>query len=122
MAMGSEGEEVADGGGKEGVEFVFREDFEEGGFLGIVVCLEGGDEFHVWRFMGMLSWFHGIDGMCVEGELCIRGDVMFHALTGLGIANVLACEKRVPPCRRPSRPPPTPSTPSHHGHRFKTLL
>ena len=39
-------EEVSQGGGEEGGELLFREEFEEGGFVVIESRLEGGEVFH----------------------------------------------------------------------------
>jgi len=49
MAVGGDGEEVAQGGRDEGCELSFGEEFEEGGFVLVEGRVEGGHELHVGR-------------------------------------------------------------------------
>ena len=46
MSVRGYGEEVSQGGGEEGRELLFREEFEEGGFVVVEGGLEGGEVLH----------------------------------------------------------------------------
>lgn len=46
MPVRCDGEQVAEGGGKEGGKLLLRKKFEEGGLLVVEGAPEGGDELH----------------------------------------------------------------------------
>ncbi len=49
MSVRGDGEEVAQGGGDEGCELGFGEEFEEGGFVLVEGRVEGSHELHFGR-------------------------------------------------------------------------